>query len=49
MRSSCPDYDVSEERLMLRVTALCDTRPVPDTHVGPAWAHSAGGGSGTDA
>ena len=28
LHSPCPDYDVSEERLMQRVTALCDTRPV---------------------
>ena len=28
LHSACPDYDVSEERLMQRVTALCDARPV---------------------
>ncbi len=28
LHSPCPDYDVSEERLMQRVTALCETRPV---------------------
>ncbi|MDA0791109.1 MAG: TauD/TfdA family dioxygenase [Proteobacteria bacterium] len=28
LHSPCPDYDVSEERLMQRVTALCDARPV---------------------
>ena len=28
LHSPCPDYDVSEERLMERVTVLSDTRPV---------------------
>lgn len=28
LHSPCPDYDVTEERLMHRVTALCETRPI---------------------